>query len=472
MSIRKIASILLFFLFTGQTLHAEIKTYVREYRYHATPYDTHETSRAMALDQVRSNLLNEIGTHIQSVMHVRKDASGEMEVTEDTVALSAGIVQMNILDENWNPPEYYIKARMQADPEDVLRQIEDLRMNEELAAELGDSQRKLQRAEQEIRQLRQQLGAGHAPASAQRYRASVNTLRQEMLFQEGLQARWRENFAGALNIFRQLADQGHGDAMARVGLMHLKGYGVEESAEQARDWYVKAVEHGSGEGLARLGVLYQTGRGVKKDLNRAFLLMKQAADQGHPRGKARLGFMYLNGIGTGKDEGRALDLFRESAAEGDAMGMVRLGFMYEQGLGVERDQARAVELYKKSARKGNGHAYARLGIAYLKGNGVNRDGQRAVKLFARSCKMKNPMGCARLARLYEKGIVVDKDIERAAGLYLRAAGEGSRFAMFYLANLYKKGDGVEKDKKKYRYWMQRSAELGFPKAVAHVANRF
>jgi len=60
---------------------------------------------------------------------------------------------------------------------------------------------------------------------------------------------------------------------------------------------------------------------------------------------------------------------------------------------------------------------------------------------------------------YNKG-----DYARAFTAYQSAAELGEERSQFILANMYMAGEGVQRDPKKYFYWMEQSADNGYPSA--------
>lgn len=106
---------------------AEDKTFIREYYYQAGESDSKISSRNRALTEVKSLLLEEIGVYLESYINY------SIEQTDDRITskflqkeieqLSAGITETTILEENWTGIEYYVKAEITVDPDDVIRQL-------------------------------------------------------------------------------------------------------------------------------------------------------------------------------------------------------------------------------------------------------------------------------------------------------------------------------------------------------------
>ena len=124
---KKILLTAILILTAGIYCNAENKTFIREYHYQAGESDSKISSRTKALTEVKRLLLEEIGVYLESYINYSE------EKTEDRISsqflkkeieqISAGITETTILEENWTGVEYYIKAEITVDPEDVVRQL-------------------------------------------------------------------------------------------------------------------------------------------------------------------------------------------------------------------------------------------------------------------------------------------------------------------------------------------------------------
>lgn len=107
--------------------NAESRTFVREYYYQAGESDSKITSRTKALTEVKRLLLEEIGVYLESYINYSEEQDGDrisnQFLKKEIEQISAGITETTILEENWTGIEYYIKAEITVDPEDVVRQL-------------------------------------------------------------------------------------------------------------------------------------------------------------------------------------------------------------------------------------------------------------------------------------------------------------------------------------------------------------
>ncbi len=133
---------LLFFLFfqalAVSNLHAETKTFVREYTYNAGEADSKLSCRTLALDQVKRLLLEEVGVYLESVFNMstqETSAEGNSSVQDTTTmsieAITAGFTQTVILEEKWDGSTYYLRAKIELDPDDVLEKVKSFKEDRE-----------------------------------------------------------------------------------------------------------------------------------------------------------------------------------------------------------------------------------------------------------------------------------------------------------------------------------------------------
>jgi hypothetical protein len=119
-------------LFSGSGF-AQKKTFIRDYIYQASERDSKVTARAAAVQEMQTLLLQEIGQAVQSEqtlkrLSVAKD--GKETFSEDfsqkIMAITAGFVEMKILQESWNGKTYYIEAQMTVDPKEVSQRVAEI----------------------------------------------------------------------------------------------------------------------------------------------------------------------------------------------------------------------------------------------------------------------------------------------------------------------------------------------------------
>jgi len=75
-------------------------------------------------------------------------------------------------------------------------------------------------------------------------------------------------------------ESGKAHSCGVLGVLYVKGLGVEKDERRAAALWEKACEGGVAEGCYGLGRLYVQGLGVEKDLRRASALFRQACSGG------------------------------------------------------------------------------------------------------------------------------------------------------------------------------------------------
>ena len=99
-------------------------------------------------------------------------------------------------------------------------------------------------------------------------------------FDVGHEAYQRGDYSTALQIFRQLADQGDANAQYILGFMYHGGLGVMQDFAEAMRWYRKAANQGESLAQGKLGIMYKYGRGVTQDYVQAHMWYNLSAAQG------------------------------------------------------------------------------------------------------------------------------------------------------------------------------------------------
>src|SRR5271157_5286219 len=134
---------------------SETKTFIKEYTYQASEFDSKASCRTIALEQVKRLLLEELGTYLENNTEVKN-----FELTRDKItALTAGIVQTQVLEEKWDGKSYWLKAEVKADPENVAKSIDTLRKDQKRTDEFEERIRKQEEALKEIEKLRSEVAS-------------------------------------------------------------------------------------------------------------------------------------------------------------------------------------------------------------------------------------------------------------------------------------------------------------------------
>ena len=156
------------------------------------------------------------------------------------------------------------------------------------------------------------IAAAAVPASAQSVRAGVEA------WQKG-------DTAGAVAIWRPLANQGDADAAFNLGQAYRLGKGVPLDLAQAQNWLEQAARKGHPDAQSTLGLLlFQNGNRVA-----AMRWLKSAAEAGEPRALLVVGTALYNGDGVPEDPVKAYAYVSRAAAQGLAPAKATLADMDE-----------------------------------------------------------------------------------------------------------------------------------------------
>ncbi len=177
---------------------------------------------------------------------------------------------------------------------------------------------------------------------------------------------------------------GAGDARARcaLGLLYLRGQGVEQSDAEAARWIRLAADQGLASAQYELARMYEQGRGVPGDEPwEALRWLFAAARQGHALAQLELGRVYLAGKGAEPDPAEAAKWLEQAAAQGQAEAQTLLAGLYLSGEGVARDGARAGHWFRAAAEQGDPKAMYELGRIFAGGRLAPQDLAEAYMWF-------------------------------------------------------------------------------------------
>src|SRR5882724_867921 len=93
------------------SVYSQEKTFVKEYTYKASEADSKVSCRAIAINQLRTRLLNELGVYVESnQVLTTKDVSNKFtqDFAENISTISAGITKLDVLGETWNGETFWM----------------------------------------------------------------------------------------------------------------------------------------------------------------------------------------------------------------------------------------------------------------------------------------------------------------------------------------------------------------------------
>jgi TPR repeat protein len=215
------------FAFAGQ------KEFIRDYTYQASEADSKITARTNASVEMRNILLREIGEFVKSTQSMT-----DGDYSEKVEALTAGIVEMTIIAENWTGTTYYIKAKMLIDDSDVNKRIEDIMKDSQRSDELRQARKRALEAEMEVRRLKNQIGADGSAAAKAEYTQKVSQLAEQDDFISGIAAYENSKYPLALNYLKKAGNS------ADVYYMLGKVYAGMGDTKKSDENFKKAAQMG------------------------------------------------------------------------------------------------------------------------------------------------------------------------------------------------------------------------------------
>jgi len=223
--------------FLANIAFAEIKTFIQEYTYIASDIDSKASSRAIALEQVKRALLEQLGTYLISETKVIN-----FHVTKDQITtLTAGIVSAEVIEEKWDGRSYYLKAKITADPEEAARSVDTLKNDLQKSKELEDSKKKAEEAMREVERLKKEMNSSKGDTNKQReYANAIKDLSTSDWFDKGLAFHKSNNFENAIDAYTKAIELNpkYTDAYYSRGT----AYDDFGNYDQAVNDYSKAIE--------------------------------------------------------------------------------------------------------------------------------------------------------------------------------------------------------------------------------------
>jgi len=158
--------------------------FVKDHTYRAGDMDSKVSSRAIALLEVKRALLEQLGSYLVSETEFRN-----FQLTKDQISvMTAGIVSAEIIDERWDGKEFYLKAKLIVDPQDVAERVKAISKDRERVRELEEARRRSDQAFREVERLKKDIGLARPDIQGQVDRqADYSRAVQELGVDEGFE---------------------------------------------------------------------------------------------------------------------------------------------------------------------------------------------------------------------------------------------------------------------------------------------
>lgn len=145
-----------------------------------------------------------------------------------------------------------------------------------------------------------------------------------MKHREALDAYKRKDFDTALKIWEEEAKVKNDQAMANLGLMYLKGEGVQKDYTKAKEWFDEACKYDNDSANFNLALMYQTKIGVEEDIEKAKEHFRRAVRKNHTQAAFRLALILLQDRNNLDGVKEGFDCMIKAAANGHAMANIQL----------------------------------------------------------------------------------------------------------------------------------------------------
>lgn len=257
---------------------AAAREFVESYTYNAGESDSKLTCRTVSLLEVKRLLLEKIGTYLESRTEMK-----DFQIEKDEiVALSAGIVKLEILDEKWNGEKYSLTAKIEANPDDIQQAIADLRKQggkleniEKLKAINDESLERIRDMQSQMEQLQSNLLTLNKDASA-----NQGLLNAWGLYEKAVQLRQSGSLNEAIEALNTVIKNNPTQlAYLERGMAYVEAGKYDEAIADLSET-LKAEPNMRG-ALWFRGLAYM--RSDKKRMGRSDI--EKAAALGHPRAK-------------------------------------------------------------------------------------------------------------------------------------------------------------------------------------------
>lgn len=165
---------------------------------------------------------------------------------------------------------------------------------------------------------------------------------------------------------------------------------IEKRHAERAEAYEEACAQGSKEDCFDIANVTMRGRGVTQDLERARELFRKSCDMGYIAACNDLGWSFENPLedGFSPEYDRAAKYYEEACDGGDMMACGNLAKLYYLGQGVTKDLDRTVELSKLACEENDAHGCHGMGALYMEGAGeLSEDTLKAGEYFEKACEL-------------------------------------------------------------------------------------
>ena len=150
--------------------------------------------------------------------------------------------------------------------------------------------------------------------------------------EDGFTAFKAGSYEKALRLWLPIAEKDNADAQYNIGILYMKGLGVEKNEKTAFVWYKRSAANGNTDAMYNLGTMYNQGRVVIRSTKDAVKWWKKSAELGNASGQFNLGVVYAYGRRVKQNTEEALKWWKKSARQGNKDARAALYQVYSEGL--------------------------------------------------------------------------------------------------------------------------------------------
>ena len=158
-----------------------------------------------------------------------------------------------------------------------------------------------------------------------------------MRHREALNAYKQKDFSKAKSIWEEEAALKNDQAMANLGLMYLKGEGVNKDFTQAKRYFEEASKYDNDSANFNLALMYQSKIGVEEDMPKAKEYFRRAIAKNHTQAAFRLALLLLQDRSKVEDVKEGFYCMLKAAQNGHAMAQIQLA-------GIDKEFIESCEL--------------------------------------------------------------------------------------------------------------------------------
>ncbi|WP_419770954.1 MAG: NifU family protein [Candidatus Marinarcus sp.] len=145
-----------------------------------------------------------------------------------------------------------------------------------------------------------------------------------MRHREALSAYKQKDFATAKAIWEEESKLKNDQAMANLGLMYLKGEGVEKNFTKAREYFEESSKYDNDSANFNLALMYQSKIGVEEDMPKAKAYFRRAIAKNHTQAAFRLALVLLQDRSLVEEVKEGFACMLKAAQNGHAMANIQL----------------------------------------------------------------------------------------------------------------------------------------------------